>query len=130
MASDLSGLMDSDEFGMACGYRPAGQGSTAGVVVVFGDVQQTPEQTIDGETVLASVCQVIGHRPALRTAIETVVDAARDPKRDDALVVASGELAGTWVIESVGQDVGGGVEMQCRRETRWRSAGPGAVEGG
>lgn len=131
MATDLSEVfLDTDDFAETAAFMPAEALTSFACTVTPGDVEQGFVDVHSG-TANQLRALFVGIRATLRTGIAAIeAGVARDPRRGDRLVFASGAYIGTWFIERVSVDNGGAISMYGRCETRHEVAGDVAGEGG
>ncbi len=135
MAADLTALfMDTDEFADTAAYTPNGTPTvpattTFSLAVVPGDVDPAYLPTVSGQAEQRTA-QFIAVLSLIRAGILVVEGTARDPRRGDSLVFASGAYSGTWVVERFWSDLGGGVTLYCVAAVRNQVAGDGVIESG
>lgn len=130
MAADLSDVfLNTDEFADTATYTPNGASTTFSATLVPGDVEESMLPAPSGEADRRLV-QFTGSLALLRAGILVVEGTVRDPRRLDSFVIASGACAGTWVVERVSPDLGGGVILFSRYEQHHQIAAEGVVTTG
>lgn len=130
MAADvLSVFLATDDFAETATFLPAESLTGFACTVLPGDVEEgfvdVASGTADQRRLL-----FVGARAPLRTGILGIEGAERDPRRGDRLTFATGVYLGTWFIERVAVDNGGGIGLYGRCETRHEVAGDIAGDGG
>lgn len=128
MADDVDRVfLSTDDFAAAATYVPDTEDTDGFAVdLVEGDVD---EQFVATDSGIAEQrrAQFSGSLAVIRAGIAVLEGSARDPRRGDRLVFTTGSAAGTWSIERHAPDLGGGVVLFARLETRFASGGQGAM---
>lgn len=103
-------FLNVDEMAEQVDFHPDAGSTSFTAVVAFGD---PPPSLVaaNGGMVQTRVAQVLGFLANIQAGTQTVTGTARGPRLGDTIVVASGENAGTWTIESAIPDAMGGVLM-------------------
>jgi hypothetical protein len=134
MAADLTALfLNTDEFADAATYTPNGTAisatTTFSLNLVPGDVDPSFLPTVSGQQEQRAA-QFVAVLSLVQAGILVVEGTSRDPRRGDSFVIASGAYDGTWLIERVWADIGGGVTFFARQALRNQIAGVGLIEQG
>ena len=69
--------------------------------------------------------QALGFLPALSQGLDQVTGQARPPRHGDEVVIATGGLAGRWVVDQAPTAGAGGVQLALVCAERQAVAGPG-----
>lgn len=109
MASDLSTIVGmTDDFGQAATLYDSTGTLSGSVNVMVGDQTEAPFES--GASIEIRTNMRIMATRAAATAI-----LSREIRRADYFVIASGADAGTWTVDDVASDLGGGVNCNCTR---------------
>lgn len=101
--------------------------ATVSLSVVVGDLVPSVSM-IDPAQEEREQVTLFAKRSTMDAALLTLEGAARLPKRGDSFVIASGEDAATYLVQTANYDSGGGVNITCSVNRILRVAGQNAVQ--
>lgn len=115
LAADLTTVfLRTDALGVSAQFRPVKQATTFGLVVAFGDPDETTTDTLMGLST-DRIVRVLAQRSVIRAGIAGIEGVERDAIREDSFEVATGPDAGTWVVQSVSADFGDALQLNVVR---------------
>lgn len=128
MAADVSAVfLNTDDFGQAATFLALNGATAFACTVMPTDPNPSMVQISEG-TESRRESRFLASLSVLRAGILADLGTARDPGRGDAVTIASGADAGTWVVRTISADTGDGVVMDCILSDMHSLYGAGAVE--
>lgn len=114
MAADIASLfLATDDFAQTGTFSVPGVSGSFAVSVLMGDgtgLLNTGAGLSDRMTV-----QAVLSRATVQAGTLALLGAARDPQIGDLIIIASGNLAGTWIIQRCTPDEGGALVCESIR---------------
>ncbi len=130
MASDMTGtFLNTNEFGETGTFYPGRDAVGFSVTVTISEIT---DQFLEVSSGVADSreADLFLVRSTTRTAIGVIETStgARDPRKGDSVVIATGANAGTWRVATCSPDIGDCAKLHCRYETFGSVNSPGAVK--
>lgn len=128
MRADVADVfLSTEDLGQTATFTAHKVVGTVDVAVVVGDPQPSVSM-VDPAMEEREIVVLFAKRTTMDAALVTLEAAARLPKRGDQLVIATGEDAGTYLVQYANYDSGGGVNITCAVNRLLRVAAQSAVQ--